>query len=294
MFPLILLALLGFLLQKGTKSIDIAVLGKLSLYLLTPATIFLGAYKTPLEWQYLMVPFLVFTITAFSTLLLVFFLRKLFPQSPYTEPAFVSATGNVGYFGLPLVLAFFGESSLSLAVLGMMGFTLSESTIGAFIMARGHHGAQKAFMTVVKLPSVWLFLVGIGIHILGLNLPSSVLFTIEQLKTTYITIGMILIGISFAGFQMDTIDWKQVMKMITVKHFWQPLWFFVLVPVFALFFTFDPLFQKILIIQSLCPIAGNIIIYASVFHQKINDIVVALLISTILAFIIIPAFMVLF
>jgi len=64
-----------------------------------------------------------------------------------------------------------------------------------------------------------------------------------------------------------------------------------MMPVLLLFIPADPTLQKILILQSFCPIAGNIIVFAAVFKQKTNDIVVALLLSTILAFITIPIFL---
>ena len=288
--PLFVLTILGFVLQKITsKAIDIAVLGKLSLYLLTPSVMFLGAYHAPLNMQYLIIPIIIFILLSSTTILLVFILEKFFPHISHVGPSFVSATSNVGYFGLPLILSLYGEENLSLIVLGIMGFGLAENTVGAFFMARGNYGVKKALQTTIKLPNLWAFLLGVILNFSNITLPSQLITVFQQLKITYTTIGMILIGVSFAGLQSTKINWKKVMEILMVKHIWQPLWFFLVIPLFMLILpAVDPIQQKILLIQSFCPVAGNTIVFAAVFKQKTNDIVTALLISTILAFITIP------
>ena len=87
--PLIILVFLGFVLQKISKTIDIKVLGKLSLYILTPTVMFLGAYNTPIEFQYLIIPIVILCLVTFITVLLIFILQKFFPKITYAPIAFV-------------------------------------------------------------------------------------------------------------------------------------------------------------------------------------------------------------
>ena len=169
-----------------------------------------------------------------------------------------------------------------------MGINLAENTIGAFVMAKDKYEIKKAIKTVIKLPNIWLFSIGIIFNITEIKLSSQIIITMQQIKTTYTVIGMMIIGISFANLKINKINWQQVLKMIFVKHIWQPAWFFLVIPILVLFFPFDLVLKKILLIQSFCPIAGNIIIFASVFEQKTNDIAIALFLSTILSFITIP------
>ena len=80
---------------------------------------------------------------------------------------------NTGYFGIPLIIALFASSGLSIAVFATLGKILYESTLGYYLIAKCHGTAKGAAYKVLKAPILYAFLLGIAANRSDVHFPDS-------------------------------------------------------------------------------------------------------------------------
>lgn len=98
-----------------------------------------------------------------------------------------------------------------------------------------------------------------------------------------------LIGIALAEIRKIRINWKFVGITFFLKFLVRPLLTLLIIFIDRSFFHYyDPLIYNILFIVSLVPLSVNSIAIASIFELRTDDIAVAILLSTLFAFLFIP------
>ncbi len=284
---LYVLIFLGFLAARAL-SVQKEHVAKLLLYIIAPAVVFYGAYTAPLNAAALSLPFAAFGFCAAVSFAFLFVGRKIFGASPLKNVlAFAAGTGNAGYFGLPVALALFGNEALSLAVLVMLGVIFFENSLGFFIAAKGTHSGAHSLKKLLKLPTVYTFLLGLTLNALDVRLPLEA--AIANFRGAYTLLGMMMIGMSLAGVRRADFDVKFLGVVFFAKFAVWPALVVLFIALDKAFFGFyDAAIYNILILISIVPIAANSVAFATELNVYPQRVALAVLLSTLFAFFYIP------
>lgn len=292
LIPLYAFIALGFLANRKLK-IDRSIIAGLILYFINPCLIFLSLLTINLSSSVLFLPILCFFICTLIATTFNFVSKVHYDKQPIRQIlTYAAGTGNTGYFGLGLVTAILGTSSLSLAIVANLGFILYDATVGYFFASSGNATFRSGLLKVVKLPTFQAFVTGVIFNSLGLRLDAVFSGMLDSIKGAYIVLGMMLIGIGLYGVTLKSINWKFLFTSFFVKFFIWPL----LVLIFILadqnyFKLFPQISHSILLIFSIVPLPANTVVYASEQNISPEIAAVSVFISTVFCLIYIPIFL---
>jgi malate permease and related proteins len=286
--PLYFIILLGFIAGKLLK-VHKESIASLLIYFITPVIIFHGIYITKINAGILILPVIYFAIASILCLLFFKIGGYFWKDSTKNILAFASGTGNSGYFGLPVAVAIFGEKAIGIVALIVMGTVMYENSLGFFITARGHHTAKESFMKLVKLPSLYAFLLGLIFNFAGINFGQIYTDTIILFRGAYSVLGMMMIGMGLSIIKEFILDKKFILLSFSARFIFWPLIIISVVFLDTSFFhLFNQEIHKIMFILSLIPLAANTVSYAVLLKTEPEKASIAVLISTILSLFIIP------
>lgn len=268
LLPIYVLVTLGFIAGRKleVKSQDI---GRILLFFLGPAVIFKGFTTADLGSALLALPVVIFVLAvaiAFTTLMLA---QRRWSDGRERLLAFTAATGNTGYFGIPACLALVGPESLPVVVMVIFGIVLYEVSVGYYIVMRSRVTMAQALRRVAAYPGLHAAWAGLLVNTLGVPLPPMVLDTVNLLTGAYSPLGMMIVGIGlaslrFGGRARSGVDGAFLAAAFAAK--------FLLWPALAYAFVtfdrtvlglFDAVAHKVIIIESLVPLAAITVVHAT-------------------------------
>lgn len=287
--PLYLLILLGFLMGRFVK-LKKEFVSFLLLYILAPVVFFNGVYTTKINFATLSLPVLFFILCScmcLSFLVLSHFIWK--DSTTRNIFAFMTGESNVGYFGLPVIAALFGNNLVGIAVMCTLGFSFYESSLGYFIAARGKHSISESLGKLFKLPTIYALLLGLVINLTGIHLGSNYSNIATIFKLFFTIFGMMLVGLAVANFKNCKFDIK-----FTGMGFFSKFVVWPLLMIFIIFldtnfwhiYTLD--IHKVIFLMSIVPIAASTVVFATILKAHPEKVSVAVLSTTLFALFYIP------
>lgn len=259
------------------------------LYIVTPSVVFSGVMAAPLSAEVILLPFLVMGFCTLTALLHMVFARKILNDGSEAVIPLTVGTGNTGYFGIPVALLLFGEQGLAIYIVCMLGTTLFENSVGFYLAARGKYSIRDALIRVAKLPSVYAFLLAVGLNLSGMGIPDPFVPLFDNLRGAYSILGMMIIGMSILSF-----------KGLAGNPVFTGLAFFgkfVSWPVLALAFwwldvsvlgIYDQAVHQAIFLISITPIAANTVVIATLLDASPQQAAGTTLLSTLFALGFIP------
>lgn len=288
LIPLYVFILLGFIAGKFLE-VKKETIASLLIYIIVPFVVLDGAVSTKISSAVLSLPFLFWFLSSFLCLLFFYVAKFLWKDTTRNLLALAAGTGNTGYFGLPLVLAFLGEKALGLAVLSLLGFIFFESTVGFFIVAKGHHTVKESLFKVLRLPILYAFLIGLVINLSGVHLGDVYSGMAGQLRGAYTILGMMVIGLGLASIKNLVFDFKFIGLAFLIRFLVWPLLILAIIFVDKTFLGFyDNSIHQVMILMSIVPLAANTVVFATALKAQPEKAAVAVLLSTIFALFYIP------
>ncbi len=287
--PLYFVIFLGFLASKVFK-VEKEAIGKLLIYIMAPIIIFYGTFTSELSLSTLSLPILFFLICSTVALLFLFIGGKVYKNDAKKNIlAFASGAGNVGYFGLPIMLALFGDIAFSLSIFIILGVIFFENTIGFYIIARGNYSKYESFLKVVKLPSIYAFALGLTFNLLDVELGESIVSTINLFKSSYTLFGMMLVGMGLSKVEFKKSHFKLMSLAFFAKFIVHPLLILFIILLDSNFFhLYNTQIYNVLIVASIVPIAANTVAMASALKVEPEKAALLVFASTVFALIYIP------
>lgn len=288
--PLYVIIVLGYIAGRILR-IEKESIAPLLIYIITPVIVFSGAITIPLNLKVFSLPLLYFIPACIMCLIFYYIAGKIWQGTEKNILAYAAGTGNTGYFGLPLILAFFDPTYFSIAIFIGLGGILYESTIGFFIVAKGNFTLKKSLNKVLRLPTIYALLVGIIINVIHLPISQTVTDSLTYFKGAYIVLGMMLIGLSLSQTTKQHVDVKFSVFANIAK--------FLVFPIISIgfilldqhfFHIYDSVVYTILLIMTIVPIASNTVVLATLFDTHPQKMAVTVLISTLIALLYIPLF----
>lgn len=288
LIPLYLLVAIGFALGRflGVKSQEI---GKLSLYVLSPAVVFKGFYAAKLEGAMLVLPFAVMALACLAAWVALPLAARFWHDGRERLSAFTVATGNTGFFGIPACLSLIGPESLPYVVLVSFGFTAYENSVGFFIMSRGDATWKGALARVLKYPGLHACWIGLALNAYQVALPGYIPQTVDLLAGGFSAVGMMIVGLGLAGLTRFRLD----LGFIAYAFGWK----FVIWPALAVGFivldrawlhAFSEIGHQVLLIESLTPMAAVTVVHATLRNIHPDRAAVAVALSTLAALVWLP------
>lgn len=254
----------GFILQR-IRVMDVKSLSSVSLYILSPALVFVTLYESEFDRGYLIILVYMF-ILFYVMVLLNKILAKLFKWSPNTESASILATGfmNSGNYGLPVVLFSVGNAALPYAVFIMVVQALQNNFFGVYYASRSKSGVRRALENVLKMPTTYAAILAFVFQFFSVPVPESIHSTLSMVGDAAIPVMMIMLGMQLGSMTGLKLNWQVVISAVTLKMIVAPLIAFG----FVLLVDVDPLIAMVLIIISAMPTAATTTMYAIEFDTE--------------------------
>ena len=286
--PLYLIILLGYVAGRYLKAQKETV-ARLLIFIIAPAVIFNSVLTTKLSVSVLSLPILFFSLCCLICLATFSIAKKIWSDPTKNILAFTSGTGNTGYFGLPVAIALFGPDIAGLVVISTLGFVLYENSLGFYITARGNHSAKESLKRVIKLPTIYAFLIGVIINLLGVKFGQGYFDFANLFRGAYSVLGMMLIGMGLASITDYKFDFKFIGATFLTKFIIWPLIISLIIFVDSnTIRLFNPEIYRVMILMSIVPLAANTVAFATELNAHPEKASMAVLISTIIALFYIP------
>lgn len=286
--PLYLLIALGYLATRylGVEKEGVA---RLLIYIVTPCVIFLGVIGAGLDRSLFMIAPIFFVTAIFLNLVTHYVSKFIWDDGTERLAAFAAGGGNKGYFGIPLCLSLFGPEALPAAVMTVFGGNLYEMSYGFYSLSRASMTPRQALVKALRVPTLYVFCLALILNLLAISVWSPVLQTLEFAKGAYAFLGMLMIGMGLSGLSWEKASPRFTSLVFFIKFLVQPLLMLLVVELDKSFFGyFSPLVQKVLIVQSLVPLAANIVALSVEVKTHPEKAAFAVFLSTIFALIYIP------
>lgn len=213
-------------------------------------------------------------------------ISKLFPISRDKKIVlkFFLIFGNVGYMGLPVIDVIFPEQGIFFGSIGVVVFNIFLWTYGANLFLRNNED-QKIKIRNIFNNGVIAIIIGIFLMLTGLELPKTVMDSIDMLAQATFPLSMLVIGSSLANIKISGI-FKDI-KIISYS-----LLKLVLIPTAAIlilnYFKLNDPIKTILVLQIAMPASANGVILAERYEADYVFAAESLFLSTLMAGITIP------
>lgn len=287
--PLYFIILIGYVAGRWLRVPKEAV-SSLLLYILMPSVVLVATAQTPLSPGNLLAPVIFLVIGTALSFLTFAASGALLHDSTRNVLAFTAGTGNTGYFGIPVALAVFGPERLGLVVLTGLGAIFFENTFGFYHVARSAHTARDSLLRMLRLPALYAFVLGIILNVSGINLGETVLHTAELFRDTYSVLGMMMVGLALSGLRDYAFDTRFLsLALVTKFALWPLLVSGVLWLDKSTAQLLSPQLGQVLFFLSFMPLAANTAVFATELRAQPEKAALAVLVSTLLGLVIIPA-----
>jgi predicted permease len=203
--------------------------------------------------------------------------------------------GNVGYMGVPLCLAAFGEASLPPAMLSVIVTAIVAMVIGVMLIeleVAAGHGPLRTFLraafNVARNPLPLSMVLGMAVSAIGLPLPTPVEKWLDLLGAAAAPCALFAIGLFLSDKSIKS-GLAEAGLATLVKLLLQPL---IAVLVLPFFIDLDSVPGKVALLMASLPTAANAFVLAKQFDRQVEQNSAAVLLSTAFSVITVSALLV--
>jgi predicted permease len=284
LIPLYLYVLLGMVAGAWLR-IESQQIARLAIYLLTPIIIGGFVAQVSFEPSILILPITVFGVASMVALLASLLTGLFISIRPYRP--LLSACGgmlNSGYFGISVAGSILGEERVGIYILAIFGLTLFEYTIGVYLINRHVSSPRDSLRQLTRLPGPYACITGLIISAFGIKLPAFLIIALNNLKSTYVVLGMMMLGIVLSSHRAS-LHIPSTFAALVIRFVIWPLtaWLVLKVDAFTFSFISNSTSQSIVLLLGFLPIGANVIAYAVDSKASPEAIAPAVAISTILS-----------
>ncbi|WP_068469585.1 AEC family transporter [Candidatus Protochlamydia phocaeensis] len=288
LIPLYLNILLGYIAGKKLQA-NQDTIATLMFYIISPLIIFNGVLNTQLDMRIMTLPILTFVISCSLCLVFYRFSRRIWSDSSKNIMAFSAGSGATGYFGVPLAMMIFNPQIEGVYIMALLGVTLYDNSLGYYISAKGSYTPKECFYKILRLPTLYAFMLGLAFNLCQFSMPDIYLEFIGHIKGVYVVMGMMIIGLGLAGLTHFKLDVKFVGMTFLAKFLVWPLLVLLIIALDKSFFgIYDPIIHQVLILLSIVPLAVNTVIMATLVKCHPEKAAATVLLSTLFALFYVP------
>ncbi len=284
--PVVLVVAAGYLLAKRIP-MDLTTLSRLTLYLLVPSLIFDAMYRAEYSREGLVGLTLGFALTYFLLFLAIAGTGKLLRLPPEAAKGLLvcSLFPNSGNMGLSLVYFALGEEGLRRAVVYFILSSVVMFGLGPAFIRGG--GLREGLRFTLRLPLFYALLLGLSLKALGISLPFRLDEGVRLMGQAAIPVLLLTLGMQMGQTRFQVGAFEGVASFLRL----------VLAPLLAygvgILLGLPRLEHQVLVLQSATPVAVNAFLLTREFGQGATRVARSVVVSTFLAFLTIPLFLLL-
>jgi predicted permease len=288
MIPLFIYIIMGYVGGKVLK-LDRETIAKLLFYLINPIAIFHNLVHTKVEHTLFLIPIIFFAISCLICLIFYYLSKKIWDNEIKNIIAYSAGTGNVGYMLFPIVTAIFGQEYSVPFFFIVVGVSLYENSLGFYISAAGKYTARNSFIKLIKLPTLYAFILGIIFNYFGTQVhPIFTKFT-SNVSNLYTVIGMMIIGLSLAATKSFKIDFKFLGMMTLARYVvWPAVTIGLVIIDQKITHLYSHDLHQLFMVATFIPLAVTSLVIATIFNIHPEKVAVSVMLTTVTAIIYIP------
>jgi len=261
----------------------------LMIYILTPIVIFSGILQAEITPAIVLIPVWMWGLCAINGGAFLHLGRKLLGDNRANILALLVGTGNTGYFGIPVALLLFPADQVGLYIIVMLGVTLYENSLGFYWAANGRYTARESFIKVLRLPSLYAFLIGLLLNFIGASMPLMLTSMVENVRGAYTVLGMMVIGVGISQIKVEAASLRFASLALSGKFITWPLLALTLVSLDRrVFQVYSEQIHAFILLVSITPLAANTVVIASLLEIYPQRVALLTLVSTLIALVYIP------
>lgn len=196
---------------------------------------------------------------------------------------------NVLFFGIPTVTALFGQNAVSTLILMFLGTAFYGDIISYYQVAKTRFSSGKSVKEVLKIPYVYVFLLAIGVKLLGIEVPEGVAPVMEVLGWIVSAMGMTIVGLNLPSLRFEQLPVLYFTKLLVFRAISAAM---VTGPVilaeYLLFQQLNKEDYQILALLPFFPIAASISLFASFLGTKPERFSLLVFFSILFSLLVIP------
>ena len=289
LLPLYALIGIGFAAGRWF-SVDRETLANFAIYICVPAVAFGFIAQIDFRPEYTLLPMVIFVIAGAIAIAALHLGRRLYPDNRVNLMAMCASLGNMGYFGLPVVMALYDEKLVAVYMFMLLGGIIFESTAGYYMAARGHFTVRDSLVKLSKFPTIYAIALGLMVNFMHIQLPDQLFLYWEYFKGAYVIMGMMIIGAALSRVKKLIIAPKFIALSFAGKFIAWPLLAYLFIFLDRhVFGIFDSDIYHLILLMSLVPPGANIAAFASQMDLKPEKAATTVLLGTIFALFYIPA-----
>ncbi len=284
--PVALVVFSGYLLGKRIP-MDLTTLSRLTLYLLVPALIFDAMYRAEYSREGLVGLALGFTLTYLLLFLAITGMARLLGLSPEAAKSLLvcGLFPNSGNMGLSLVYFALGEEGLRQAVVYFILSSVVMFGLGPAFIRGG--GLKEGLLFTLRLPLFYALLLGLLLKALGVSLPFRLDEGLRLMGQAAIPVLLLTLGMQMSQTRFQVGVFEGVASSLRL----------LVAPLLAYGVGFilglPRLEHQVLVLQSATPVAVNAFLLTREFGGEALRVARSVVVSTFLAFLTIPLFLLL-
>jgi len=200
---------------------------------------------------------------------------------------FMTAFGNTGFMGFPVISALFGDDAIFLAAVFLIPFFLASYSIGIIQIKGRESGAKLSFRFLLN-PALVATFVGVVLFFLRLPIPGEIMDACSGLAGILIPLSMVAIGANIGMRKISELwaDWRMYILSLVKLCICPVLMFFI-----CRLFVFNEIYLGIMVVSSAMPSAVLASMFATEYGTHIHEASRGVFITTLLSLFTIPAVM---
>lgn len=198
---------------------------------------------------------------------------------------------NIGWFGIPVVMALFGEEKMPLIISAYMGNVLYGDTVGYYLVSRSKDmDVKDSIKNVLKIPAIYALIAAIIANAYGVKMPESLEPVMKGASWTLSALGMIIIGVTLTAVDIKNVAYSQFSKIMAIRYVAAALILGLLVWLESLVIgQLEGDEQKLMMLMATFPIAANLVVFATYIDTETEDASILVTFSSIISLFLVPA-----
>jgi len=196
---------------------------------------------------------------------------------------------NVAFFGIPTVLALYGQQGITTLITIYIGTAFYGDVIGYYHISRSQNGGKESLKKTLQVPFLYAFMLAVVLRWLQVEIPDAVDPVVDIFSYIVSAAGMMIIGMNVSDIQFKGIDWAYLGKFMALRTtFAIGLTVAIMAGEFFLLDMLGDEEREFMALIPLFPIAANVTVFASFLGSKEKESGLLILTSMALSLILIP------